>query len=50
MPGEFQAAAAERNGAAAVVPVDLSLSGCPPHPYTILDGLFSLLGRLEEKR
>jgi Ni,Fe-hydrogenase III small subunit/formate hydrogenlyase subunit 6/NADH:ubiquinone oxidoreductase subunit I len=36
------------NGAAAVVPVDLFIPGCPPHPLTILDGLLRLLGRLED--
>jgi len=34
-------------GADGVVPVDLYIPGCPPHPYTILDGLLRLLGRLE---
>lgn len=37
------------NGAASVVPVDLFIPGCPPHPLTILDGLLRLLGRIEEK-
>jgi len=23
--------------------------GCPPHPFTILDGLLRLLGRLDER-
>jgi Ni,Fe-hydrogenase III small subunit/NAD-dependent dihydropyrimidine dehydrogenase PreA subunit len=35
------------NGADAVVPVDLYVPGCPPHPLTILDGLLRLLGKLE---
>ena len=38
------------NGADAVVPVDLFIPGCPPHPLTILDGLLRLLDRLEEGR
>ncbi len=28
------------------IPVDLWVPGCPPHPYTVLDGLLRLLGRL----
>jgi Ni,Fe-hydrogenase III small subunit/ferredoxin len=36
------------NGADSVVPVDLYIPGCPPHPLTILDGILRLLGRLEE--
>jgi Ni,Fe-hydrogenase III small subunit/NAD-dependent dihydropyrimidine dehydrogenase PreA subunit len=38
------------NGASAIVPVDLFIPGCPPHPLTILDGLLRLLNRLEQKR
>jgi Ni,Fe-hydrogenase III small subunit/formate hydrogenlyase subunit 6/NADH:ubiquinone oxidoreductase subunit I len=37
------------NGAEAVVPVDLYVPGCPPHPLTILDGLLRLLGRIEPR-
>ena len=35
------------NGVDSIVPVDLYIPGCPPHPMTILDGLLRLLGRLE---
>jgi len=37
------------NGADSVVPVDLYVPGCPPHPYTILDGLVSLIGHRRDK-
>lgn len=36
------------NGADSVVPVDLYIPGCPPHPITILDGLLRLLGRMPD--
>jgi Ni,Fe-hydrogenase III small subunit len=35
-----------KNGAEAVVPVDLYIPGCPPHPLTILDGILRFLGRV----
>lgn len=35
------------DGADSTVPVDLYIPGCPPHPFTILDGLLAMLGRLE---
>jgi Ni,Fe-hydrogenase III small subunit/NAD-dependent dihydropyrimidine dehydrogenase PreA subunit len=38
------------NGADGTVPVDLYIPGCPPHPYTILDGLLGLLDRLPKER
>jgi Ni,Fe-hydrogenase III small subunit len=35
-----------RNGADSLVPVDLYIPGCPPHPATILDGLLRILDKL----
>ena len=35
------------NGADSVIPVDLYVPGCPPHPLTILDGLLRLLGKIK---
>ena len=32
-------------GAGSILPVDLFIPGCPPHPLTILDGLLRLLDR-----
>jgi Ni,Fe-hydrogenase III small subunit/Pyruvate/2-oxoacid:ferredoxin oxidoreductase delta subunit len=34
------------NGINGIVPVDLYIPGCPPHPYTILDGLITFLGQI----
>ena len=44
--GPFVGSSQVLNGAAGVVPVDLFIPGCPPHPLTILDGLLRLLDRL----
>jgi Ni,Fe-hydrogenase III small subunit/NAD-dependent dihydropyrimidine dehydrogenase PreA subunit len=38
----------QNNGADSVVPVDLYIPGCPPHPLTILDGILRLLGRIDD--
>jgi Ni,Fe-hydrogenase III small subunit len=34
------------NGADCLIPVDLYIPGCPPHPATILDGLLRILDKL----
>ena len=38
-----------RNGVSGILPVDLHIPGCPPHPVTILDGLLRLLGQIEDR-
>ena len=48
--GPYAGHAEVRNGAEAIVPVDLYIPGCPPHPVAILDGLLRLLARLDDAR
>ena len=44
--GPFVGHAEQSNGADTLLPVDLYIPGCPPHPLTILDGLLRLLDKL----
>jgi Ni,Fe-hydrogenase III small subunit/ferredoxin len=44
--GPFRGSAPAGNGVPDEIPVSLYVPGCPPHPYTILDGLLRLLGRM----
>ena len=45
--GPFYRQEEQLGGASALLPVDLFIPGCPPHPLTILDGLLRLLGKLD---
>lgn len=48
--GPFVGSPEARDGVGGLLPVDLYIPGCPPHPFTILDGLLRLLGRLERSK
>jgi Ni,Fe-hydrogenase III small subunit len=43
--GPFRGSPEVRGGVGDLLPVDLWVPGCPPHPFTLLDGLLRLLGR-----
>ncbi len=45
--GPFAGNPEVHDGAGQVLPLDLLIPGCPPHPFTTLDGLLRLLGRIE---
>jgi Ni,Fe-hydrogenase III small subunit/NAD-dependent dihydropyrimidine dehydrogenase PreA subunit len=44
--GPFEGSPEVSNGVSHLLPVDLFIPGCPPHPFTLLDGLLRLLKRL----
>ena len=44
--GPFVGHAQHNGGASPIIPIDLYIPGCPPHPLTILDGFLRLLDRL----
>jgi Ni,Fe-hydrogenase III small subunit len=44
--GPFAGSPDVSNGVDGVLPVDLFIPGCPPHPLTILDGLLRLIDRI----
>lgn len=47
--GVFRGNREVSEGVESLLPVDLFIPGCPPHPLTLLDGLLRLQGRLSER-
>jgi Ni,Fe-hydrogenase III small subunit/NAD-dependent dihydropyrimidine dehydrogenase PreA subunit len=45
--GPYRNSPEVNNGLEGILPVDLYIPGCPPHPYTTLDGLLRLLDKRE---
>jgi Ni,Fe-hydrogenase III small subunit/formate hydrogenlyase subunit 6/NADH:ubiquinone oxidoreductase subunit I len=45
--GPFIGSPETHDGVHGMLPVDLYIPGCPPHPVTILDGLLRLLDKME---
>jgi len=46
--GIYRRSPVTHDGVAGILPVDLFVPGCPPHPLTLLDGLLRLLGRIRD--
>jgi Ni,Fe-hydrogenase III small subunit/Pyruvate/2-oxoacid:ferredoxin oxidoreductase delta subunit len=44
--GIYRKSPDQQSGVGSILPVDLFIPGCPPHPATILDGLLRLIGRI----
>src|ERR1017187_6710488 len=47
--GPFRGSPEVLHGVPPEIPVDLWIAGCPPHPFTVLDGLLRMLGRLDDR-
>lgn len=45
--GPFAGSTEVEGGVGGILPVDLWIPGCPPHPWTVVDAVLRLLGRLE---
>lgn len=48
--GPYLGHSEQHGGADSVLPVDLYVPGCPPHPLTTLDGILRLLGRIDSDK
>jgi Ni,Fe-hydrogenase III small subunit/ferredoxin len=46
--GIYRGSPVTNDGVAGILPVDLFVPGCPPHPLTLLDGLLRLIGRVRD--
>ncbi len=46
--GVFSDGSESSRGLESLLPVDLYIPGCPPHPLTTLDGLLRLIGRIKQ--